>query len=178
MRPTLLVVCALLAGWLAGCDSMSKSQCEQANWQSRGLEDGRAGRPASYISSHREACGKAGIEPDAPLWRAGWSKGIGSYCTPNSAWMAGVNNRHYSGVCADLDEATFLRYHRAGQLVYTARQDLTQNQNRLNKLGEDLKKASKEDDRKRLRDEMARVERERTRLMALIVTLELAGPPR
>jgi len=81
-------------------------------------------------------------------------------------------------VCADLDEATFLRYHRAGQLVYTARQDLTQNQNRLNKLGEDLKKASKEDDRKRLRDEMARVERERTRLMALIVTLELAGPPR
>lgn len=178
MRPTLLVVCALLAGWLAGCDSMSKSQCEQANWQSRGLEDGRAGRPASYIRSHREACGKAGIEPDARLWRAGWSRGIGAYCTPNSAWMAGVNNRYYAGVCADLDEATFLRYHRAGQLVYKARQDMTQNQNRLNQLDEDLKKASKEDNRKRLREEMARMERERTRLIALIVTLELAGPPR
>ena len=91
MKRSFLVVCALLAGGLAGCDSMSKRECEQANWQSRGLEDGRAGRPASYISSHREACGKAGIEPDAPLWRAGWSKGIGSYCTPNSAWMTGVN---------------------------------------------------------------------------------------
>jgi hypothetical protein len=156
---------------------MSKSQCEQANWQSRGLEDGRAGQPASYIRSHREACGKAGIEPDEPRWRAGWSEGVRSYCTPNSAWVAGVNNRYYAGACTDLDEATFLRYHRAGQLVYKARQDMTQNQNRLNKLGEDLKKASKEDERKQLRDEMARVERERTRIMALIVTLELAGPP-
>jgi predicted nucleic acid-binding Zn-ribbon protein len=92
--------------------------------------------------------------------------------------MAGVNNRHYAGVCAGLDEATFLRYHRAGQLVYQARQDLTQNQGRLNRLGEDLKKASTEDERKRLRDELARAERERTRLTALIVALELAGPPR
>lgn len=178
MRRSVLVVAALLAGGLAGCDSMSKRECEQANWQGRGLEDGRAGRPASYISSHREACGKAGIEPDAALWRAGWSKGIVSYCTPNSAWMAGVNNQLYAGVCADLDEATFLRYHRAGQLVYKARQDLTQNQSRLNQLGNDLRKASREDDRKRLRDEMARMERERNRLTALLVTLELAGPPR
>lgn len=178
MRRVFVVAGALVAAALAGCDSMSKRECEQANWHGRGLEDGRAGRPANYISSHWEACGKAGIEPDARLWRAGWSKGIGAYCTPNSAWMAGVNNRHYAGVCADLDEATFLRYHRAGQLVYKARQDLTQNQNRLNQLGEDLKKASKEDDRKRLREEMARMERERTRLTALIVTLELAGPPR
>jgi hypothetical protein len=178
MRRFFLVVSALFAAWLTGCASMSKSECEQADWQRRGLEDGRAGQPASHIRNHREACGKAGIEPDEPRWRAGWSEGLRSYCTPHSAWNAGVNNRHYAGVCADLNEAVFLRYHRAGQLVYKARQDMTQTENRLNKLGEDLKKASKEDERKRLRDEMARVERERTRLMALVVTLELAGPPR
>jgi len=48
----------------------------------------------------------------------------------------------------------------------------------LSKLEDDLKKATMEDDRKPLRDELARSERERTRLMALLVTLELAGPLR
>lgn len=178
MQRSLVVLISVAAALLAGCASMSKSECEHADWQRRGLEDGRAGYPASYLADHRDACGKAGIEPDAQRWRLGWSEGIKAYCTPNSAWNAGVNNRYYNGVCADLDEATFLRYHRAGQLVYRARQELNQTQSRMSKLEEDLKKATKDDDRKRLRDELGRVERERTRLMALLVTLELAGPPR
>jgi hypothetical protein len=163
---------------LAGCSSMSKSECERADWQRRGSEDGRAGYPSNYIAEHREACGKVGIQPDEARWRVGWSQGIVSYCTPDSAWNSGVNNRTYYGVCADLNEATFLRYHRAGQLVYRARQELNQTQTRMSKLEEDLKKATKDDDRRRLRDDLGRAERERNRLTALIVTLELAGPPR
>ncbi len=178
LRRCLLPSLSLLGVFLTGCASMSQGECKHADWQRRGLEDGRAGFSASYIADHREACGKAGIEPDEQRWRLGWAEGIKSYCTPNSAWNAGVNNRYYLGSCAELDEATFLRYHRAGQLVYRARQELNQTKSRMSKLEDDLKKATKEDERKQLRDELGRAERERTRLMAMLVTLELAGPPR
>ena len=178
MRRTVVIIASLAAAVLAGCASMSQGECERADWQRRGLEDGRGGYALSMLDEHRSACRKVGIEPDAQRWRLGWSEGIKAYCTPNSAWNAGVNNRFYLGVCADLDEATFLRYFRAGELVYRARQELNQNRGRISKLEDDLKKATKDEDRKRLRDELGRVERERTRLTTLLVTLELAGPPR
>lgn len=172
------IALALIVLMVAGCASMSKGECQSADWQSRGLSDGRAGASPGRIQAHREACAKAGITPDEARWRAGWAEGVKAYCTPNSAWNAGVNNATYYGACTDLDEATFLRYHRAGQLVYRAQQEINQNKSTTARLDDELKKATKEDDRKRLRDELQRADRERVRLLALLVTLELAGPPR
>lgn len=163
---------------LAGCASMSKTECQSADWQLAGLADGRSGLPPDYINSHQEACAKAGVTPDVPRWRVGWTEGVKSFCSPNSAWNAGLRNATYYGVCAGLDEATFLRYHRAGQLVYRARQDLSKTQAEVTKLEDDLKKASKDEERKRLRDDLHRADRERARLTALLAALELAGPPR
>ena len=166
------------AAALAGCATMSEQDCRQANWRNVGLADGRAGTSPGYIQSHAESCAKAGVQPNAAEWRLGYADGVRSYCTPNSAWTNGTANRSYQGACAGLDEGTFLRYHRAGMLVYQARQDLTRNRSNINRLEDELKKASKDEDRRRLRDEIDRAERERNRLTALMVTLELASPPR
>lgn len=163
---------------LAGCASMSEGECRRADWFERGLGDGRSGTLPSRVQSHREACAKAGVEPDEARWQAGWSEGVKSYCTPNSAWNQGLRNLPYQGACARLDEPTFLRYHRAGQMVHRARQELTQNGVAMARLEEELKKATKDEDRRRLREELQRAERERTRLTALLLTLELAGPPK
>lgn len=163
---------------LAGCASMSEQQCRQAQWQNVGLKDGREGATSSRLDAHREACAKVGVVPDAQVWQSGYEQGLQSYCSPNSAWYAGLANSTYYGVCAPYDEATFLRYHRAGRLVWQARQDLSRNRSQMTRLEEGLKKATKDDERRRLQDELGRAERERNRLTALLVTLELAGPPR
>lgn len=157
---------------------MNPRECQNADWFQRGLQDGRSGQTASYIREHQEACGKAGVVPDVGRWTVGWSEGLVSYCTPNSAWNAGLRNDSYRGVCGDRDEPTFLRYHRAGQELYRVRQDLSQARSRIQNLEGELKKASKDEDRKRIRDDIGRAERERSRLTALQVTLELAGAPR
>lgn len=178
MRRQMKLALPLIVAVVSGCASMSEQQCQTVDWASQGLADGRAGQPASRIQDHREACAKTGVAPDEARWRGGHSEGVRSYCTPNSGWTNGVNNYTYRGACAGLDEGTFLRYHRAGQLVYRARQDLSQAQSKASRLEDDLRRASKEEDRRRLRDELQRVDRERGRLTALVVTLEAAGPPR
>jgi hypothetical protein len=171
----LMACCTVI---LTGCASMSEKECRQADWYARGLHDGREGSAPDQVRNHREACAKVGILPDEARWQSGWFEGVKSYCTPNAAWMAGVSNVTYAGACATLDEATFLRYHRAGRLVHQARLELNQNKAQIGRLEDELKKASKDDDRKRLRDDLQRAERERTRLTAMVLTLELAGPPR
>jgi len=171
-----LAVAALV--FVSGCASMSKSECVSADWFQRGLADGQSGQSPAYLESHREACAEVNVRPDAARWQAGWQQGVVLYCTPNAAWSAGVSNQPYRGVCAGLDEGTFLRYHRAGQLVYRARYDLNQNQNLISKLEDQLRRSSRDDERRRLRDELHRAESERNRLTAHILVLELAGPPR
>lgn len=176
--PPRLLLLAAATTMLAGCASMSEQDCLKADWLAVGLKDGRQGTALDEITSHQESCAKTGVVPDTAKWRTGHAQGLLSYCTPNSGWNAGVANNFYHGVCAGLDEPTFLRHYRAGQAVWQARRDLSRNRSTLNRLEDELKKATKDDDRKRLRDEISRAERERGRLTALLVGLELAGPPR
>lgn len=163
---------------LMGCASMSPRECQTADWYQRGLQDGLDGETSQRLGEHQEACSKAGVVPDGVRWQAGRQEGLKSYCTPNGAWVAGLANAGYRGVCADRDEPTFLRYHRAGTEVYRARQDLSQTRSRINQLEAELKKATKDEDRKRLRDDIGRAERERSRLTAVVLALELSGAPR
>lgn len=89
-----------------------------------------------------------------------------------------MDNRVYLGVCANQDEPTFLRYHRAGLAVWRARYELSQNRDLRVRLDGELKKASKDEDRKRIRDDISKAERDRDRLLVMLTVLELAGPPR
>ncbi len=172
------IALALLAILVSGCASMTQDQCRHADWAERGQRDGREGYQLSRIDEHREACAKVGVSPDSARWQWGYAQGLRAYCSPNSAWNAGLANRYYAGSCALHDEDGFLRHYRAGQALQRARQAFSRNQSDVEKLEVDLKKADKDEERKRLREQISRLDRERQALRRQLEALELTKPPR
>lgn len=123
---------------LAGCASMSKSECLYADWQAIGFEDGSVGMPASAVSSRRQACAKAGVTPDMDAYLAGRDQGLQEYCTPGNAFRVGENGGGYSGVCARHDEASFLDQYRVGARLYLLRDKLRSAEFALRQANDDL----------------------------------------
>lgn len=163
---------------LGGCASIEEKDCHKTDWYQRGLAEGRWGASGSQIKAHAEVCGKVKVVPDEAAWRAGYAEGVKSYCTPNSGWNRGSANEPYQGACVGLEESTFLRYHSAGQLLYRARQELRQINEKRTKLEADYKFTTKEDVRRRLLEDIKRADKEHARLTAVVTAYELAGPPR
>ena len=59
-----LLFSAFTIFFVASCATMSESECEEADWEIIGLEDGAQGHPLSHIGQHRKACAEYGVKPD------------------------------------------------------------------------------------------------------------------
>jgi major membrane immunogen (membrane-anchored lipoprotein) len=177
MRIHALAFMLTLGSLLAGCESMSEDQCRRADWHQRGRDDGRTGEPDGYIDSHHKACAKAGVVPDARLWRQGWAEGIRSYCVPHVAWQRGLDNGNYQGACRDFDEASWLAWYRAGKDAHKTRSERDSRQREIGKLEEQLKKSEKEDERKTLREKIRQLDIEQARLRRLL-DAQISGAPK
>jgi hypothetical protein len=104
---------------LAGCASLSKSECEVGDWYSLGKSDGYSGYSSfSRLASHGEACSKYGIAVDQIQYQRGHSEGLLSYCTFPRAVSEGRAGRQYAGVCEGERDAEFRRGHSAGMELY------------------------------------------------------------
>lgn len=185
IRPAAPLPPLRLRGWfallpvallMAGCASMSESECRRADWYEAGRRDGNAGQPESRLADHRKACEKAGIWPDGERWLTGWRETVRNYCRPTVAWQAGSTNQTYLGACRDINEGEFLRWYQAGQDVYRTRQQRATNQQRIEALEAQLKKADKEDERKLLRERIRDLDTEQARLRRLLDNLERGAP--
>lgn len=84
---------------LSSCATLSKSECLVSDWSSIGERDGRAGRLASRINDHGEACAKHGISPNVPLYTAGRTRGLAIYCTLDNAFDIGLKGGSHRNVC-------------------------------------------------------------------------------
>ena len=89
----------ILPPLLAACATLDEGECRTGNWQNIGENDGIAGRSASFISNHAEACAEYGIRPDIKEWEKGRRAGLKFYCTPQRAFTLGRKGRHLSPVC-------------------------------------------------------------------------------
>lgn len=109
---------AVFALALASCATIPEEQCPKVDWYALGLEDGRAGQPASRLAEHRKACAGVKVEPDERAWLEGRRAGLAEYCRLPGAVAAGLAGRGYAGVCPD---PRFGRLHAAARQVYDAR---------------------------------------------------------
>lgn len=116
LKKLLTTIIVLL--FLAGCATLSRDECINADWRSIGYEDGARGYPASRIGSHREACAKHGVKPNFSVYENGRIDGLREFCRPGNGYRLGAKGVEYSGVCpADLEEP-FLAAYRHGQKVH------------------------------------------------------------
>ncbi|MGB9093991.1 MAG: DUF2799 domain-containing protein [Gallionella sp.] len=88
-----------LAGTLAGCASMSKKDCENADWRTIGYNDGARGIYFTNLDSYRKRCSEYQIAPDANAYQTGWNQGIRSYCTSDNGYRAGVAGQAFQNIC-------------------------------------------------------------------------------
>ena len=125
-----IVVSAAVA--LSGCAGMSAEECQLADWETIGYEDGVRGASGQAIASHRKSCAKAGVAPDRVAYERGRASGLETYCRPANGYRVGESGHAYSGVCpAELDGATTqavqeaaLAAHRALEIEVYSRVDV------------------------------------------------------
>lgn len=167
-----LALCSLLSA----CETMSEDQCRRADWYDRGRRDGASGNDESWIDAHRKACAKANVAPDVARWRQGWFDGIRGYCVPRSAWELGLRNGYYSGVCRPFDDSEFVRWYEGGKEVWKLRDKRDRNSREISKLEDQLKKATKDDERKSLRERIQHIDRDQSQLRRTIESMERLAP--
>jgi hypothetical protein len=127
---TLLIAATLL---LAGCASMDRNECVNADWYAIGLEDGAQGRGVDRLGAHRRACAEHNVAPDAERYVAGHREGLKTFCTYERGYAQGRAGRSYAGICpAGLREEFLAGYERGRAL-----RDL---ERRLNEVNSDIRK--------------------------------------
>ena len=144
------VAAALLAG---GCTVMSESECRSANWEVVGERDGREGREWSQLARYYDACSAVGVTPDPDEYRAGYDRGLESYCTPNRGYSEGRGGMSYHGVCPPGLEPDFLDAYQSGVTVGQAAShvqqveyDIDDAKGRIEDLKREIDRPAKKDD--------------------------------
>jgi Protein of unknown function (DUF2799) len=97
--PLKLLMCTLVLLTLAGCASMSKTECLALDWRTAGYEDGAAGHAGGHIARHREACGKHGVAPDLDAYQAGREQGLREFCQPDNGYRLGLRGAAIASAC-------------------------------------------------------------------------------
>ena len=111
---------SLLLAALAGCASLSESECRERDWGDLGRDDALHGRPPSRLEDHRQACARHGVKPDAARYRSGHAHGLGLYCTPAGGYVSGRRGDHYEDVCPAAAEKAFRPAFRRAQMRHAA----------------------------------------------------------
>ena len=145
---------------LAGCASMSPSECATADWRQRGEQDGRQGnedRSASYF----EACSKAGIGVDVTTYRSGRALGLQSYCRLGNAITEGLAGRPYGDVCPQPTDQSFKSIHAVAFRVQETQKNVSRLRYEQDRLQAELVSDKTANDRKvTLRDLLNRSDRQ------------------
>ena len=96
IRRSLLPALLLLTAILAGCASLDRDECRNADWYAIGLEDGARGRALERLGDHRRACAKHNVAPNSERYLAGRNDGLKTFCTYERGYSESSAGRGYS----------------------------------------------------------------------------------
>ncbi|MBK7006416.1 MAG: DUF2799 domain-containing protein [Burkholderiales bacterium] len=178
MRKVLSAMTLAVVTLLAGCASMSESECRVADWGRVGFADGARGDSESRLAAYTEDCGKIGITPNATAYRQGWDTGIVQFCTPANGWQEG--QRGHSGKLASCQGQPgyelFARYLDAGMQVYRTAEEMERNDREVNRLQKRLEESAKDDEKRKLRDELRHLDHQQFHLRNRLAQQQMLGP--
>ncbi|MFN7168423.1 MAG: DUF2799 domain-containing protein [Pannonibacter sp.] len=125
---------ALLALSLAGCETVSKEQCQAGDWVALGRADASVGHPSSRIEDIMKDCGRHGITPDPQAYYAGWQEGVQIYCTPLNGFNLGRDGTSKSNICPPALGGPFDYAYQLGYRLWSARNEVRQLEDRTRSL--------------------------------------------
>jgi len=144
-KDAILILITFISGlvMLAGCATLGKDECLNADWRTIGYEDGAHGFAASRIGSHREDCAKHGVTPDFDRYEQGRLEGLREYCTPQQGYGLGTSGRQYNYVCPQDLESAFLKAYYQGKNVHGAQMQVKGQEADLQKMHDGLRAVDK-----------------------------------
>lgn len=168
----------LVSVLLAGCASMSESECQVADWGRVGLNDGARGEPERRLADYTEDCGKTGVVPNAQAYRQGWDAGIKRFCTAANGWQEGLKGHaDKTQVCAAQPGAQeFARYLSAGLQVHQTQERMRQNTQESNRLQKKLEAATSDDEKRRIRRTLQDIDQDQFRLRMYMGQQQMLAP--
>ena len=101
---------------LAGCATLDREDCLQADWYTIGLEDGARGYAVERLGDHRRACAKHSIVPNAERYMLGRNEGLKSFCTYERGFSEGRAGHAYAGACPQ--PTSFVAGYNRGREMY------------------------------------------------------------
>jgi hypothetical protein len=116
---------------LAGCASLDRGECLNANWYSIGVEDGARGQPLERLGVHRRACAQYNVAPDAERYMAGREEGLKTFCTYERGYAHGRAGQTYAGGCPANLAAGFQAGYQLGRELYDLNRRLADVQNQI-----------------------------------------------
>ncbi|MES2070583.1 MAG: DUF2799 domain-containing protein [Pseudomonadota bacterium] len=103
---------------MAGCASLSKDQCLNANWQQIGFADGKQGLPPDQLNEHAKACTEYGVQTNFEQYMLGRSRGLLNYCQPENAFNTGRAGRgeNVAACPPNMQNAFLFEFRRGGEI--------------------------------------------------------------
>lgn len=165
MNKPLIGLLLLSSALLSGCTSMSPEECQVANWQTIGYNDGKAGFDQSPLNDYIKDCGDAGFAVNKEAWQHGQQLGNKVYCAPENGYRVGVAGETYRGVCAN---EQFVKQYTLGYEVYERKQRLKEIKTELDDIDRQLKNSDNldSDTRKYLQEKRKQLANERATLLS------------
>ncbi|RYZ65849.1 MAG: DUF2799 domain-containing protein [Proteobacteria bacterium] len=109
------LVCIIALVLLAsGCTSMSKKDCETANWTLLGVADAEAGYSIKNFKMREEQCREYSSEADREKYIIGFADGAQRFCTYESGQSFAKAGKQYQDSCPSELEPDFLNGYKLG----------------------------------------------------------------
>ncbi|NIZ05374.1 DUF2799 domain-containing protein [Pseudoalteromonas sp. HF66] len=134
MRKWTLPLLSLIV--LAGCTSVSKDECLQANWQGIGYKHGADGTEYHDGLDALSQCGEYGVSADIDEYKEGYDLGLAVYCEPENGFTLGIQGVSYNGVC---NSTAFRKAWQEGNDRYQVQQRLAYIDDRIDDIDRRLK---------------------------------------
>ena len=104
-----------------GCATLSKEECEKADWAKIGYEDGVTGEKPEKFLKHRKACAAYNVTADVEAYQKSRATALlDEYCTEGRGFTLGRTGKLYHKVCPKSVEYFFLMGYNRGRHLYKA----------------------------------------------------------
>jgi hypothetical protein len=74
---------------ITGCSSLSKEECQDANWSSLGKSDAMRGKTSPQHASYKKDCSEFGFKVDEKKYLSGYNQGLELYCNYQNGYDLG-----------------------------------------------------------------------------------------
>ena len=142
-RPCSVLCTAVLIATLAGCATLNRDECLQADWRRIGYVDGTEGESSSRINEHAKACASYGIRPNLDLYLAGRKEGLLSYCQPENGFQIGRSGSEENAAeCPASLRPAFLTQYGHGREIHEIENDIASRERQIDSNDKQIRKAN------------------------------------